>query len=98
MKPLIGSVLAALILAVALPNLANAATCARWQPGYWRTGYWDAYGRWARPSWVPGQCLAYAPPPAYHSPPPAPSSLAVWNPGHWEWNGAQYVWVPGRYL
>jgi hypothetical protein len=40
------------------------------------------------------------PPPAAQvetiPPPPAPSGYA-WQPGHWHWNGAQYVWRPGRY-
>jgi hypothetical protein len=22
----------------------------------------------------------------------------VWDPGHWRWNGRQYVWIPGHYL
>ncbi len=30
--------------------------------------------------------------------PPAPSTTVVWEPGHWNWNGARYVWVPGHYL
>jgi hypothetical protein len=21
-----------------------------------------------------------------------------WDPGHWRWNGARYVWVPGHYV
>ena len=29
-------------------------------------------------------------------PPPAASGYA-WQPGHWRWNGAEYVWWPGRY-
>src|ERR1700759_5652510 len=28
--------------------------------------------------------------------PPAPGY--VWVPGHWVWNGAQYVWQPGTYI
>lgn len=22
----------------------------------------------------------------------------VWTPGYWSWDGARYVWVPGRYV
>jgi hypothetical protein len=30
--------------------------------------------------------------------PAAPDTRAVWDPGHWNWDGRQYVWVPGRYI
>ena len=30
--------------------------------------------------------------------PSAPSSVVVWEPGHYQWNGATYVWIPGRYV
>jgi hypothetical protein len=30
--------------------------------------------------------------------PPAPARAVVWQPGHYQWNGAAYVWVPGRYI
>jgi hypothetical protein len=30
--------------------------------------------------------------------PTAPSTTVVWEPGHWQWNGATYEWVPGRYV
>jgi hypothetical protein len=30
--------------------------------------------------------------------PPAPSVAVVWEPGHWQWNGASYEWVPGHYV
>lgn len=30
--------------------------------------------------------------------PPAPSTDVVWRPGHWSWNGTQYVWVTGVYI
>jgi surface antigen len=38
--------------------------------------------------------------PAYPAPPPEvvvaqPTPDSVWVPGHWEWNGAQYVWIQG---
>ena len=31
-------------------------------------------------------------------PPPAPSPSYVWEPGHWSWNGVQYLWQPRRYV
>lgn len=44
----------------------------------------------------------------YQAPPPqravvavrpaAPINGAVWVDGHWQWNGAQYVWVQGFWL
>lgn len=30
--------------------------------------------------------------------PPAPDAQAVWDPGHWNWDGTQYVWVSGHYI
>ena len=30
--------------------------------------------------------------------PPAPNARAVWDPGHWSWDGTQYVWISGRYI
>jgi WXXGXW repeat (2 copies) len=39
------------------------------------------------------------PPPVVEAPPPPPSAAGeVWTPGYWSWDGAQYVWVPGRYV
>ena len=37
------------------------------------------------------------PPRRAEIPPPAPSPHALWEFGHWRWNGQQYVWVPGYY-
>jgi hypothetical protein len=44
--------------------------------------------------------VAASPPPAkrVEIPPPAPSAQALWDHGHWSWNGARYVWTPGRYI
>jgi YXWGXW repeat-containing protein len=38
------------------------------------------------------------PPPQAETPPPAPGPSYVWRTGHWWWDGAQYVWKPGRYV
>jgi hypothetical protein len=39
----------------------------------------------------------YAPPAPRVENPPPPSPLMVWEPGHWSWSGAQFVWTPGHY-
>ncbi len=31
-------------------------------------------------------------------PPPPPGRPVLWEPGHWHWNGAAYVWLGGRYV
>jgi hypothetical protein len=38
------------------------------------------------------------PPPRAEYQPPPPTERAVWDPGHWNWNGRDYVWVGGRYI
>jgi len=30
--------------------------------------------------------------------PPAPAPNSLWLIGHWNWNGAKYVWTPGQYI
>ena len=30
--------------------------------------------------------------------PPVTEELLVWQPGHWDWTGAGYVWEPGNYV
>jgi hypothetical protein len=42
--------------------------------------------------------MPYGPvPPLRHEPiPPPPPGRVVWQPGHWQWSGRQYVWVGGR--
>ena len=30
--------------------------------------------------------------------PPPPGDRYVWEPGHWHWTGAQYVWFRGEYV
>ncbi|HTP82092.1 MAG TPA: hypothetical protein VMQ11_04060 [Alphaproteobacteria bacterium] len=30
--------------------------------------------------------------------PPGPAERWVWQPGHWRWNGREYVWAAGHYV
>ncbi len=30
--------------------------------------------------------------------PPPPGARYMWAPGHWRWDGVQYVWVGGEYV
>ena len=30
--------------------------------------------------------------------PPVTATPLLWQPGHWSWTGAGYVWNPGRYV
>ncbi len=40
-----------------------------------------------------------APPPAQVETIPAPpSQLVFWQPGHWTWSGATWVWEAGQYV
>jgi YXWGXW repeat-containing protein len=38
------------------------------------------------------------PPPAIEAPTVAPAPGDAWIPGHWEWNGRQYVWAEGQWV
>lgn len=38
------------------------------------------------------------PPPRYERVPPPRGERMVWEPGHWQWNGRQYVWRGGHYI
>ncbi|WP_420242676.1 hypothetical protein [Roseiterribacter gracilis] len=41
----------------------------------------------------------YAPPtPRYEVVPTAPYETAIWDPGHWHWNGVAYVWEAGHWV
>lgn len=42
----------------------------------------------------------YPPPPALYQEvvPVLPSPRHVWQPGHWQWNGYNYIWVRGHYI
>lgn len=30
--------------------------------------------------------------------PPVTGQALMWQPGHWEWNGTGYMWLPGQYV
>ena len=47
----------------------------------------------------PGAVVVVRAPPAprYEAPPPAPNDRVVWDPGHWQWDGHDYAWLPGHY-
>ena len=54
-----------------------------------------------------GSAMAQPPPPPYATvpppraemvPPPPGGGRMIWEPGHWHWNGAQYVWFGGHYV
>ncbi len=49
---------------------------------------------------APAEAQPYPPlpPPRYEALPPPPGGAYIWQPGHWRWNGYQYVWFPGRYI
>jgi hypothetical protein len=51
---------------------------------------------------VVGEVVVARPPPPLRvevipSPPPAHPELWVWQPGHWHWDGHEYLWRPGHY-
>jgi WXXGXW repeat (2 copies) len=63
------------------------------------------YGSTTEPAMAPSSAgttslvAPYAPPPLQaETPPPPPSPLAMWQPGHWSWNGSQYLWTSGHYI
>jgi hypothetical protein len=41
-----------------------------------------------------------APPPTREEIPKPPVSehMQIWQPGHWDWNGAAYTWRPGAWV
>src|SRR5215207_8303165 len=52
---------------------------------------------------VPGVATAQvyvqpAPPPLRAEPAPGHRRGHVWSPGHWQWRGHRYVWIPGHYI
>jgi hypothetical protein len=38
------------------------------------------------------------PEPRIEQVPPPPGERFVWEPGHWHWDGAAYVWIGGHYV
>lgn len=30
--------------------------------------------------------------------PPVSAEALTWQPGHWDWSGSGYVWLPGQYV
>jgi WXXGXW repeat (2 copies) len=83
------------------PAVATGPAAA---PVYPAAGYAD-YGSTApvapAPSYAGTTTIVapYAPPPErMENPPPSSSPLAVWAPGHWSWNGTQFVWDSGHYV
>ena len=30
--------------------------------------------------------------------PPVSAEPLIWQPGHWDWTGNAYVWIPGQYV
>ena len=30
--------------------------------------------------------------------PPSSSVVVIWQPGHFDWNGSDYVWIPGEWV
>lgn len=84
------------------PRLSLHAT---WRPGYWhwldRAWVWLA-GQWRVPQAdidAAQTTTAPAAPPAeqVEEVPPAPTTVAIWIPGFWQWDGAAWVWVAGSW-
>jgi hypothetical protein len=48
------------------------------------------------------QSLDWTPPPPpparIEAPPEPPDGAFVWRPGHWTFEGREYLWVPGEYV
>ena len=71
-------------IATAVSSAALLLGCAASQPGF--------VGNTA-------SVAPYPPPPQRAEiPPPAPSTESLWLVGHWNWNGAKYVWTRGAYV
>jgi hypothetical protein len=48
----------------------------------------------AQPAPIPPPQVEAGPPPVI----PGPPERWVFEPGHWHWNGVQYVWVPRHWV
>lgn len=53
-----------------------------------------------RDSQASAEIIAPGPPPGPRSEvvPPPPPEAVVWEPGHWNWNGRDWEWIPGQYV
>lgn len=49
---------------------------------------------------APGVCPVVPPPPQpeVQPLPPVSEQPLTWQPGHWDWNGTSYVWIPGAWV
>lgn len=54
------------------------------------------------PPAAPGASLPFppVPPPREEAipKPPVSEEPLVWQPGHWDWNGKDYVWISGKWV
>lgn len=55
-------------------------------------------------TWVLAGCVTANPPPPLPAPmtesipkPPVSAVPLIWQPGHWDWTGSGYGWIPGQY-
>jgi hypothetical protein len=49
------------------------------------------------------EIIAPRPPPAVRyevvpPPPPQRAEVVTWDPGHWHWDGREWVWMPGHFV
>jgi hypothetical protein len=56
-------------------------------------------------AWGLAACAGSGPPSPLPAPmtetipkPPVSPVPLIWQPGHWDWTGSSYVWVPGQYV
>ncbi len=56
-------------------------------------------------TWVLAGCVTANPPPPLPAPmtesipkPPVSAVPLIWQPGHWDWTGSGYGWIPGQYV
>ena len=56
-------------------------------------------------AWILAGCTTINPPVPVPAPmaetipkPPVSAEPLIWQPGHWDWTGSAYVWIPGQYV
>jgi WXXGXW repeat (2 copies) len=56
-------------------------------------------------AWILAGCTTINPPVPVPAPmaetmpkPPVSAEPLIWQPGHWDWTGNAYVWIPGQYV